>query len=383
MACYKPLKGFIYGKTDQGRDNIIVTSYRVDHIEIGRKGNFKKAFSRGIGSDCRVCISESIDIPCGQCLGCRLDYARQWADRCLVEMSEHNENCFVTLTYDQDNVPQHPAVDFDKDSGEMKVVKGRYNNTLKPDDLTKFIKDLRYYVNRRIIGYKELKDGSKKPIYRVLKQNQPGYTHIRYYACGEYGELYARPHYHICIFGWKPKDLSQDFEVSMPLKSELGYDYYRSKFLDSVWNKGIVVVSDCSWETCAYTARYVTKKLKGSMADFYVKNNIEKEFVRMSRKPGIGYNYIITHKDCYANFISNYLATENGSHRMNSIRFFDNYLDEMYPFDFEKIKKTRKEFNDFRKKLKQESTSLPLLDLLEQEEEMLKKRTLVLERKIG
>lgn len=387
MACYHPLKGFIIGKTDQGRNNLIVTSARVDHIEIDGKGNIKKAFTRGIGSNTKLCVSDHVDIPCGQCIGCRLDYAREWADRCFLEMQQHKDNCFITLTYDKEHCPTKCKVYVDENGEFQPDPSGARNMTLVPEDMTKFIKKLRNHVNRRIVGFKEYKNGTKKPIYKYLKSSDPGYVNIRYYGCGEYGSVNCRPHMHICIFGWKPADLSQDFDVSMETKSELGYNYYRSRFVESCWTdkenncKGLVVVADCNWDTCCYTARYVTKKLKGKEKVFYALNNIESEFVRMSRNPGIANNYIASHNSSYANLLHLYIPTETGSHQINNIRYFDDYLDKNHPYDLELLKQNRKEMNKFRDRLKQMKTSVPLLDLLEKEEEIFKQKTLILERR--
>lgn len=386
MACFKPLKGFIKGKTDQGRNDLIITSARVDHIEIDGKGNFKKAFTRGIGSNTKLCLSDYIIIPCGQCIGCRLDYAREWADRCFLEMQQHKDNCFITLTYNREFLPLHHKVVVNNDTGEFEPdPSGAMNMTLNPSDLTKFIKKLRNHINRRIVGFKD--EERKQPIYHYIKSNEPGFVNIRYYACGEYGNG-ARPHYHLCIFGWKPSDLDQNFPVSMPSRSELGYNYYNSNFINSCWsdrkgnNKGLAVVAECTWDTCCYTARYITKKLKGKEKLFYAMNNIESEFVRMSRNPGIASDYIASHKSSYANFLHLYLPTETGSHQINSIRYFDDYLDKLYPFDYELLKQNRKEANKYRDRLKQMETSVPLLDLLEKEEMIFKQKTKILERRI-
>ena len=352
MGCYHPLKGFPFGSTDQGRNNFIVTSSRVDHIEVDGQGNIRKAFNRGISENTRLCISgtDAIDIPCGQCIGCRLDYSNQWASRCLLEMQQHDQNCFITLTYDEEHVPMSYYCTLE-DHQE------RASMTLNMDDLTLFWKRLR----------KELEKTGKN---------------FRYYAAGEYGDLYARPHYHALLFGFMPDDLipASKYNDKFVDKSELGYDYYVSPMLNRIWNKGAVLVANASWETAAYTARYVMKKLKGFGASFYEKMCIQPESVRMSRKPGIGAQWLSDNIVCYANFLRQYIKTEKGSRELCNIRYFDNKIDEFYPFDFDKIKSNRKEFNQFRKKLKQQETSIPYLDLLEKEEQLKRDQTKIFKR---
>lgn len=350
MGCYHPLKGFPNGYTNQGRTNFIVTSARVDHIEIDNQGSIRKCFSRGISANTKLCISgsEAVEIPCGQCIGCRLDYSNQWASRCLLEMQNYKENCFITLTYDDEHVPESYYC-------TVKDHKEHISLTLCKRDLQLF--------------------------WKSLRKAFPG-KKIRYYACGEYGDHTARPHYHAIVFGLMPDDLipASSYNDKFVDTSELGYNYYVSPKLNSIWKRGCVLVTNASWETAAYTARYVMKKLKGMKADFYDHNCIIPEFVTMSRRPGIGADWFEDNKKCYSIFLKQYIKTEKGSRELCTIRYFDNKLDESYPFDLQKIKKTRKEFEKYRKKLKQQETSIPYLDLLEIEEKLKIDRTKIFKR---
>lgn len=54
----------------------------------------------------RGAIKRALTLPCGQCVGCRLERSRQWAVRCMHEASLYDQNAFVTLTYDQDHLPE-------------------------------------------------------------------------------------------------------------------------------------------------------------------------------------------------------------------------------------------------------------------------------------
>jgi len=96
---------------------------------------------------------------CGGCLPCLIKRRRIWASRIMLESYKHSKNCFVTLTYNEDNEPD-----------------GR---TLNPKHLQDFIKRLR-------------------------KNIAP--DKFRYYACGEYGEQHHRPHYHAALFGLGHED---------------------------------------------------------------------------------------------------------------------------------------------------------------------------------
>lgn len=177
-----------------------------------------------------------IVVPCGRCIGCRLERARQWTKRCMDEALFHKDNVFVTLTYRDNDLPM-----------------GNMEATLVPRDLELFWKRLR----------KEYGNG------------------IRYFACGEYGERTRRPHYHACVFGLDFKD-----KVLHSTKNDI--NLYRSDSLDDIWGYGHCVIGDVTFESAAYVARYIIAKKSGPQAKFYEELGIEPEFVRMSRRPGLG-----------------------------------------------------------------------------------------------
>lgn len=183
-----------------------------------------------------------LTVPCGQCIGCRLERSRQWAIRIVHEGQMHDDNCFITLTYDPEHLPP--------------------GNTLVKSDFQKFMKRLR----------KELD------------------IPVRYYHCGEYGETTMRPHYHAIIFGWRPIDPSL-FATSGE------HPLYESPTLTRIWGLGHCTFGELTFDTAAYTARYVTKKVNGPQADdHYAYTDPETgevtwrqpEYATMSRRPGIG-----------------------------------------------------------------------------------------------
>lgn len=182
---------------------------------------------------------EIIQVPCGQCIGCRLEYARVWALRCWHESLLHSDNHFITLTYDDEHLKSF---------------------SLNPDDLTLFFKRLRNYCK------------------------------FRYFACGEYGDKNGRPHFHAIMFGLRLPDLGP-FSIN-----SMGDPLYRSKLLESFWPYGFVSIGAVTFKSCAYVARYVTKKKKGKDAHVYDDLGIIPPFVRMSRKPGIGYDFFFKHR---------------------------------------------------------------------------------------
>lgn len=184
----------------------------------------------------------SFKLPCRQCVGCRLEYSRQWAIRCLDESQMHKANSFITLTNSLDSV--------------SKV--GRSLN-LKIFQL--FMKRLRKEVS---------------PL------------RIRFFHCGEYTQSFL-PHYHSLIFGYDFPDRKY-FKLNKSGQNKL----YISDQLARLWPYGHHYIGDVTFESAAYVARYVLKKVKTSRDDeerLIMKDTgeiLDPEYITMSRRPGIG-----------------------------------------------------------------------------------------------
>lgn len=181
-----------------------------------------------------------MSVPCGQCLGCKIEKSRQWAIRITQEAQMHKQSMFLTLTYDEYNLPM--------------------DKSIHKEHIQKFIHDLRQYLSRK-----------KLP-------------KIRYFACGEYGDLTQRPHYHMILFNYWPPDTK--FYKKQP-KGTL----FTSKIIDELWDKGNCSHGEVNFDTAQYTASYVTKKITGDQAwDHYQWR--QPEFALMSRRPGIGHAWL-------------------------------------------------------------------------------------------
>lgn len=322
MACYYPLKAVPVGITKEGK-----TQYRVI--------SYDKTFYNIDGSH-----AEYIEVPCGKCIGCRLAYSRQWADRCMAEASEHESNYFVTLTYDDEHIKRAITKD---------GVITDYP-TLDKRDIQLFLKRLR----------KSYKQENK----------------IRFFMAGEYGSQTARPHYHLIIFGLKLDDLK------LYKRTGQGFNLYTSDFLSKVWqNKGYVIVADVTWETCAYTARYILKKQNGNSAEWIKENNIQQEFTLMSRRPGIGKSYFEKHKEDYLKYGETNIITEKGGRKIRSTKYFDRFLDIEYPKEREERKRIIKEKMEVIKQKKLEQTDMDYLTYLETQEQIKKNKVKYLPRK--
>lgn len=185
-----------------------------------------------------------VKVGCGRCSGCRLEHSRQWAVRIMHEKRMHSEACFVTLTYDDKHLPA--------------------GHTLVLEDFQNFMKRYRDRV------------GSSK--------EYP----TRFFACGEYGERTARPHYHLLLLN---RDVADRKFYKMSGENRL----YSSKFMDDVWSKGFTTIGDVTFDSAAYVARYCMKKITGDKAEGHYRGRLP-EFITMSRRPGLGASYFERYK---------------------------------------------------------------------------------------
>jgi len=208
--------------------------------EVGSSGK------RGVTFDRNASFSGlPLKLPCGQCHGCRLEKSRQWAVRCMHENQMHVNSGFITRTYDPKHLPAY--------------------GSLVKRDFQLFMKRLR-------------------------KKHGKG---IRFFACGEYGTRFKRPHYHAILFGLQLSDRK------FVKNSDAGDPLYTSANLRELWSYGNNIVGDVTFNSCAYVARYVCDKITGDRADDHYSRvladgeiiRLQPEFSLMSRKPGIGFRW--------------------------------------------------------------------------------------------
>lgn len=340
MSCSNPLKGFILGLKENGKQDLVIARYECDHLELDSRNKWKKVYSSSVTPSCQRVIKSYTELPCGQCLGCRLEHSAIWADRCMLEMKYHDSNYFLTLTYNDENLPTENDVDIF--TGE----------TLETKHMTLVKRDLQLF-------------------WKKLRNHFPD-QNIRYFACGEYGEKYKRPHYHAIVFGLKLDDLK---EVG---KSSIGNKFYESEELNKCWTNGFVSIAEANYETCAYTARYVTKKATENLDYYYELNNIVKPYIVMSRKPGIGKQYYEDNDVFEYEYIN--LSTQNGGRKVKPPRYYEKLLEIDNPTLYKSIKLKHKETAEYSKKLKMSQTDKEYLQLLKDEEYVLSQRTKSLKR---
>lgn len=223
--------------------------------------------------------------------------------RIIHEASLYDDNCFITLTYNDEHLPP--------------------DGSLVKSDFQKFMKRLRkFFQDRR----------------------------IRYYQCGEYGQTddgqIGRPHYHACLF-------NLDFPDKELFSDSKGNPLFISKTLEKIWGKGFAVIGDLTFESAAYVARYVLKKVNGHEApDHYERVDITTgevywlvpEYSTMSRRPGIGRDWYEKYKDDL--FPSDEVPVPGSGVYKKVPRYYETILAAEEPGEHEEIKRLRQVFRD-------------------------------------
>lgn len=260
MPCYFPIKGF-------------------------RSRTVNKSGKRGIVFNPREGFHDlPVSVPCGQCIGCRLERSRQWAVRCMHEASLYSSNCFITLTFSDDYLCP--------------------SGSLCKADFQKFMKRLRKRFGKG----------------------------VRYFHCGEYGEKFSRPHHHACLFNF-------DFPDKELWSVRSGVRLYRSAILEELWPFGYSSIGDVTFESAAYVARYCLKTKTGYLKDslkWYAGR--QPEYVTMSRRPGIAREWFESFsKDVYPN---DFVVIRKRI-KCKPPRYYDKLYDLTSPEEFAKIRGDR------------------------------------------
>lgn len=270
MPCYKPLKAYRSQEKSPETGRHLITFNSTKNLIEG----------------------SSLKLPCGQCVGCRIDRSRAWAVRCMHEAQMHPENAFITLTFSNEHLPANYSIS---------------------------VRDWQLFAKR-------------------LRKSLP-HKRIRFFACGEYGPDNLRPHYHALLFNHSFSDQILWKENKDPSKN-----LYVSKQLQALWPFGFSTVGLVTFQSAAYVARYVMKKMTGDLAvDYYTRRHpitgtyhvVQPEFLVQSRRPGLGASWLEAFRnDVYP---SDFIVYEG--RKINIPRFYELRLKEE---EINKLKKDRK-----------------------------------------
>lgn len=272
MACYKPLTAYYSKESGQ--------------LTFSPRG------------DCAA-----ISLPCGRCIGCRIDRSRDWQTRLINESQTvgPGEALSLTLTYAPEHLPEH--------------------GSLRKRDLQLFMKRLRAHV---------------------WKKNR---KRVRFFAVGEYGTRGGRSHYHALTFGFPLPDDAQKFR-----KSGKGNAMYRSDTLEKLWGMGDVSIQLFCSSAARYVTSYVTKRLTGELArpHLEVVGELgqlvavrEPEFQVQSSRPGIGGTFFQRFSKDIASSDFMILRTRTGFRKAGVPKYYDRLLKRADPALADEIKAQR------------------------------------------
>lgn len=215
--------------------------------------------------------------------------------RCHHEMGQYETaSTFATFTYDDAHLPAY--------------------GSLVPHHYTDFIKRLRRSIAPR---------------------------KVRYFQCGEYGDKFERPHHHAILFGYEPPDeILAGYSNKEPI--------YSSEFLTERWSHGQVITGRATFQSAAYVARYITKKVNGELAeDHYTRDcpytgqtySVVPEYATMSTRPGIGKAHLEQWMSDI--FPSDEVIFEGRVHKPP--RYYSDHYRSLEPDSWDAIRKKRKQ----------------------------------------
>lgn len=212
----------------------------------------------------------------------------------MHEASLHEDNCFVTLTYDAEHLPADMSLD---------------------------VRHWQLFAKR------------------LRKRVGP----FRFFHCGEYGERLSRPHYHAVFFGL-------DFPDRVLYTERGGVRLDTSAVLESVWGKGFCTVGAVTFESCAYVARYVLKKVNGDDAFHHYMildertgelTSVAPEYVTMSRGGRHGKGIAASWFNRFGNEVYPSDEVISRGHPAKPPRYYDKLQELVDPTVLETVKRSR------------------------------------------
>lgn len=216
--------------------------------------------------------AKPIQLPCGHCFQCRRESSLDTATRAWHELSYWDNSDFITLTYDNQNLK---------------------SPSLNREHINNFIREIRRDRPKMII-----------------------------FGCGEYGEKYSRPHFHLILM----------------------YNQAKPKLHESIkqlWTHGFVSIDGCSAASIQYVAKYSVKKILGrDSKKHYEKLGLTAEFGIFPRRPAMGRRWFDDNKNFIAT--SNRVWLDQTPRRIP--RYYYRLFQEKYPEEYAIIKEKRMKF---------------------------------------
>lgn len=270
MACISPITGYRAATVNENGRRPLVFKPREGFIDV------------------------PVKVACGQCIRCRLRRAGEWAARSMHEASLHEDNVFITLTYDEAHLPENGSLDHSHFQG--------------------FMKRLRQFSERR--------RGRK----------------FKFLMSGEYGAVSDRPHYHAILFDFSFPD-GKYFRTTAK-----GHKVFKSEILDAHWKMGLTEFGSVTHDSAGYVAKYCVKKLTGEQADGRY-NFMDFERNVVCRRPeygmrsnGLGKSWLYAYR---RDILVNDTVFAKNARQIKPPRYYDKVLREEFSSEFEILHRRR------------------------------------------
>lgn len=253
----------------------------------------------------------TFQLPCGKCISCRLESAREKAIRCVHEAQMHQHNMFLTLTYSDEHLTSKKLVKKDVDLFIKKLRDKRFR-----DLLDRIFPNVKNDAQRKL--WNRLPKSSRDAHFNTIR--------ISVFGCGEYGEINKRPHWHLIIFNYWPED------AKVLRSTELGHQIHYSEFIDSLWGKNDTdkvrnEIGSVTLESAGYVARYSSKKLVHGKDGEHDYNPVP---IR-STGQAIGKKWL----ECYFTDVFNHGYVEHNGLKLKVPRYYEKWLAKNHPEKWE------------------------------------------------
>lgn len=260
--------------------------------------SFNRPIAGNAGIDYRT-----YTIPCGTCILCRNEQARQQAIRIYHESQMHQEGAFLTMTYDEEHLPEFSSLSTEDKANEWQRPQDRHH-------LSKFWKRMRKAFGK-----------------------------MRYYSVGEYGDQTQRPHYHACIFG-------HAFVQGRTIVRRTPSLLWENPRVTEAWGQGQVRIGALNFRTARYTASYVTKKLRSKQQYVRLEEDTGELIPLVQPKAYMSRNLGRSWWDQYRHQVSAHDYVIIDGKRQKPPKAYDRWLKERSELALEMIKEERQKHTE-------------------------------------
>lgn len=347
--CLEPNKVFTIGFKENGKQDIKFANSKATCIyqekphSDWKVGYDDLAYHFSHSFDVR---KDYVQVPCGKCVECQRDRAREWSTRIALDVKSYNSEdnfYFITLTYNDDNIPY-------TESGYPTLV----------------IEDYQLFMKR----------------FRKFQKDAFGKDGVRFYIAGEYGPKTLRPHYHLLVWNCVIPDLEL-FRIS-----PTGNHLFTSKSIFELWymfedpddktskklSLGHHLIGKGSLATAMYTAKYVSKGFDDTIKQYCKKTGAFAPFSRMSLRPALGLDYLNSLSDTdKCQMIergSIILNTDNGGYSNAVPRYFKRKIADTFPDEVARVSSRNKAVYESKENLLVSMLDMPLDQFRETRKEL-------------